>query len=105
VHGGISARTDDMLVIKGVNVYPSLVENLIRGRPGLAHEYTLIREALEARLRVEALPDLERGQYDALAERIQKDIQTATTLTLPVEVLPPGSLPRSETKSRRIQAQ
>jgi phenylacetate-CoA ligase len=104
VHGGISARSDDMLVIKGVNVYPSLLENLIRGRPGLAHEYVLVREALDARLRVEALPDLDRGQYDALGQRIQADIRTATTLTLPVEVLPPGSLPRSETKSKRIQA-
>lgn len=104
VKGGVRARADDMLIIKGVNVYPSLIENLIRGVPGLSTEYALVRHESNAVVRVEALPEVSREAYDALATRVQTDIKTSTSLTLPVDVLPPKSLPRSETKSKRISA-
>ena len=103
LRGGMSARTDDMLIIKGVNVYPSLIENLVRAVPGLDTEYLLVRQNGGVLVKIEAQPQVAAGDYPGLAKRVQQDIRTATTLTLPVEILPPGSLPRSETKSKRVE--
>lgn len=98
--GGILGRRDDMVVVRGVNVYPSAVENILRRFPQLT-EYQVREEwrdgMLELRLAVELTPDapadtpqaIERALHDALALRIAVDSQ------------PPGSLPRFEFKSKR----
>jgi len=102
VKGGLRARADDMMIIRGVNVYPSLIENLVRGVSGLSTEYALVRREGGAVVRVEALPGIAASEYDRLASRVQAEIRTGTSLTLGVEVLSPGSLPRSETKTKRV---
>ena len=74
----------------------------MRGVPGLSTEYALVRREGTVLVRVEALPGIAASEYHKLAGRVQADIRTGTSLTLGVEVLSPGSLPRSETKTKRF---
>jgi phenylacetate-CoA ligase len=100
VHG----RTDDMLVVRGENVFPSQVEEILLGVDGLTANYQLVvdREARHldtVQVRVEARPDADQvGLRERAEERIKETIGLATSVT----VLAPGVLPRSEGKARRV---
>ncbi len=100
--GGILARVDDMVVVRGVNLYPSAVEGVIRQRPGVA-EFRVVhdlRGALaELRVTVEPAPEVDDGA--ALARQLEHDLRTAFHVRLPVTAVAPGTLPRFELKARR----
>jgi len=102
LEGGILGRTDDMIVVRGVNVYPSLIEEIVRSCPGIA-EYRVqsdCRPALpELSVEIELLPN-SRAKA-AIQRRLEKNFQTVLNLRLPVRLLPPGSLPRFEMKASR----
>jgi phenylacetate-CoA ligase len=98
--GGILARRDEMVVIRGVNVYPSAVEDVLRACGGVAEyrvEIVTIRAMIELRLLVEPEPDA----GDGLAHRLETALRDAFGLRIPVAIQPAGSLPRFEMKSRR----
>jgi phenylacetate-CoA ligase len=100
--GGILGRSDDMVVVRGVNVYPGLVEEIMRGCAEVI-EYRVdldCRSAMaELAIEVEAAP----GTPDlaSLPRRLEQAFQTALNLRVTVRLLPPGSLPRFEMKSVR----
>lgn len=100
--GGVRARSEHMVVVKGVNIYPSLVEHCVRSIPGLSTEYELRKRLMGARIVVEAVRDYGQEKYPSLASALQKDIIDKTTVTMDIEVVPPGTLPRDELKSRRF---
>ena len=107
VEKGGEARADDMLIIKGVKIYPSLIENSVRAIKTLSPEYRIQvlktgATVRDARLYVEAVSGVPASEYRALADRLRQDIRAKTLATLEVEVREPGSLRRDETKSRRI---
>jgi phenylacetate-CoA ligase len=96
LEGGILGRTDDMVVVRGVNVYPSAIENILRAAGGVA-EYRVEIHTLHA------LPEL-RIQVEASAEhaqRIQTALNNAFALRIPVSNVPAGTLPRFEMKAKR----
>ncbi|MBM3845709.1 MAG: phenylacetate--CoA ligase [Verrucomicrobia bacterium] len=101
LRGGIRGRTDDMVVVRGVNLYPSGVEAVIRSVPR-AGEYQVEladkSDMIEVRLRVE--PSIE-GASAGLAEAVAKAFQDAFLLRAEVRLVPFGSLPRYEHKARR----
>jgi phenylacetate-CoA ligase len=100
--GGILGRSDDMVVIRGVNVYPGLVEELVRGFPEVAEYRVRVdsrRAMAELCLEVEAAPDA--PALATLQARLQQSFQTVLNLRVPVALVPPGSLPRFEMKARR----
>jgi phenylacetate-CoA ligase len=100
--GGILDRCDDMVVVRGVNVYPSAVEEIVRGNGGVA-EYRVLLEShaslAELRLEIEVTPD--GSNPDQVARGLQKSLQNAFALRIPVAVVPAGHLPRFEMKARR----
>ena len=100
--GGILGRSDDMVVVRGVNVYPSLVEEIVRAYPEVA-EYRVqldCRSAMaELSLEVEAAAN--SPGLASLPRRLEQSFQTALNLRVPVVLLPPGSLPRFEMKAQR----
>jgi phenylacetate-CoA ligase len=102
LEGGILGRSDDMVVVRGVNVYPSLVEEIVRGYAEIA-EYRVqldCRAAMaELSLEVEAVEDA--TGIETLQRRLEQSFQTALNLRVPVRLLPPGSLPRFEMKAMR----
>ena len=102
LEGGILGRVDDMVIVRGVNVYPSAVEEIIRRFPGVS-EYCVHVSGAAAlvELRVELEPaDLCRNVGE-LVLQVQRALETAFSLRVPVEAVPPGSLPRFEMKARR----
>jgi phenylacetate-CoA ligase len=102
LEGGILGRTDDMLVVRGVNVYPSAVENILRGFDAVREYRVEIqnqRTLPELSIQVEVAP--EQAQDATLAHRLEAALTNAFTLRIPVSLVAPGSLPRFEMKARR----
>jgi phenylacetate-CoA ligase len=87
----IKGRTDDMLIIRGVNIYPSQIEEVISRVPGLTTNYRLVvtRGGTLDELTVE----VEGTGHDRELARLVKE---TTGCTVAVNVVPPGSVPRSE---------
>jgi phenylacetate-CoA ligase len=102
LEGGILGRTDDMVVVRGVNVYPSLIEELVRAFPAVAEYRTQLdcRHAM-SELLVEVEPEASYSEPAKLQKELERSLQTALNLRVPVRMLPPGSLPRFEMKAQR----
>ena len=100
VHG----RTDDMIVVRGENVFPSQIESILLAIEGLTANYQIVvdREAKQLdslEVVVEAAPHTDHDRLQELAaERIRETIG----LRAEINVLPPGVLPRSEGKAKRV---
>lgn len=96
--GGVLGRADDMLIVRGVNVYPSALADVLHRFPDV-QEYRIIvtREGAmdEITLQVECPPEL----VTSLAE----ELHVALNLRVPIETVEPGSLPRFEMKAKRIE--
>ena len=103
----VTGRSDDMLIIRGVNVYPSQVEAVLVGRPGLAPHYQLVVSRQghldHLRVEVEALPDIAEDGYPALAADAVHHIKSIIGVSAEIAVLAPGSVPRSQGKAVRVR--
>jgi phenylacetate-CoA ligase len=104
--GGVLGRTDHMVIIKGVNVYPSAVEALLARVSGLSEHYEIHagREGVNDFLsvKVEARSDVASQRYPALKGEMESIFRTQIGVSIGVEILPPGSLPRYELKAKRF---
>lgn len=99
--GGILGRADDMVVVRGVNVFPSAIEGVLREFPEITEfriEVSSRRSMAELNILLEAQPGREGG----LAERVAERLGDRLLLRVPCEVVPAGSLPRFELKARRL---
>jgi phenylacetate-CoA ligase len=101
---GIYGRVDDMVVVRGVNVYPSAVEDVVRSTPGLGDEFRVIvsREGVmdEITVQAEALQSGTAGE--ALRETLRQKLKSVLGLTVNVEMVPAGTLERTEFKAKRF---
>jgi phenylacetate-CoA ligase len=100
--GGIVGRTDDMLIVRGVNVHPAAVESVLHECGGvMEYQVEVFTSATrsELSLRIEAQRDA--GEPGEVAHRVQKALQTRLNLRIPVTAVPANSLPRFEMKARR----
>jgi len=104
--GGTLGRTDFMIVIRGVNVYPTAVENLLTEVKGSSNFYELHvsqENGLDKLLvKVEALPDIPEEKYKETADQLALIYKKHIGVSLETEVVPPRTLPRYELKSKRI---
>jgi phenylacetate-CoA ligase len=94
--GGILARADDLMIVRGVNVYPSSIEAIVRELGGM--EFRMVRTRQEAMEELTVEVEGDAAFADRLAERLRERLG----LRLPTRCVPPGSLPRFELKARRI---
>jgi phenylacetate-CoA ligase len=103
----LSGRTDDMMIIRGVNVYPSQIEEVLVGFPNVAPHYQLVirREGPMDTLQVEteALPEVTVETYATLADQVTYHIKSKIGVTCQVEVKEPGAVPRFEGKAIRVR--
>jgi len=102
LEGGILGRADDMVVIRGVNVYPSAVEELIRGCGGVAEyrvEVSTVRALAELSVQIEPSPDC--ADAAGLVGKLEKAFENALALRVPITLVPIGILPRFEMKGKR----
>lgn len=102
----VTGRNDDMLIIRGVNVYPSQVEAVLVGFPGLAPHYQIVlnREGVldEMTVEVEVLPEF-GGDHIAKAAEVTHHIKSLIGVTCRVQVKSPGDVPRSQGKAIRVK--
>jgi phenylacetate-CoA ligase len=93
----VKGRTDDMLVIRGVNVFPSEIERVLLAVEGLQPHYQLVVERSD---RLDELTVQVEGAADPAPVRAQ--LERALGLSARVEIVEPGSIPRSEGKALRV---
>jgi phenylacetate-CoA ligase len=102
LEGGILGRVDDMLIVRGVNIFPGAVDEIIRGLPAIV-EYQVRIETVhhldELRILIEPAPDC--ADVPGLVKQLGKALQDAFALRVPVTVVERGTLPRFEMKARR----
>ena len=106
----ITGRSDDMLIINGVNIFPSQIEEVIMGIKEVGNNYLIVIEkqgALDRLIvKIEVGQDIfmdDTRQINSLMEKIRKTLQTSITINPKIELLESGSLPVSEGKAKRVQ--
>jgi phenylacetate-CoA ligase len=99
--GGILGRVDDMFTVRGVNLYPSQVEDVVRRHPGITEfviEVHRVRQMDEVTLLYETA-----GGAELSAESLIHDLRVALGARIECRRVPAGTLPRVDTKSKRIR--
>ncbi len=104
--GGVLGRTDHMIIVKGVNVYITALENVATAVEGATpyYEVHVFREKGSDKLliKIEAEDGLKENEYSDLENRIKTAVKEALRVGVEVDVLKPGSLPRYEQKSKKF---
>lgn len=99
----ILGRSDDMIKIKGVNIYPGQIEELLHNIPGISSEYQIVLTRHQGKDNMLFKVEVEDGiDKDAAAETIQKAFKSAIGVSIDVECVDLYQLPRSEKKSKRV---
>lgn len=102
----VTGRSDDMLIIRGVNVYPSQIEHELLKVDGLSPHYQLHKHTDGAManltVRVEAASEVNGVEAARLGDLAQRQIKNMVGISAAVEVVAPGQVPRSEGKAQRV---
>jgi phenylacetate-CoA ligase len=105
----VTGRTDDMLIIRGVNVYPSQIEQVLMGIPGVAPHYQVVldkRGSMDTvQVQVEVGPDFEFDEIrelEALQRKVAGAIAAALAVSVDVKLVEPRAIQRSEGKAKRV---
>jgi phenylacetate-CoA ligase len=98
--GGILSRLDDMVVVRGVNIYPSAVEAVVRQFPEVV-EFMVEQRKVDAMDEIELLIEVTGGAAQSLVKKVAAKLRDTFSLRIPVKLAEPDSLPRHEFKARR----
>ncbi len=101
LEGGVAGRIDDALIVRGVNVFPSAIENLVRRFPEVGEFAVDVRrdgELDELDVRIEVRGD----DPEVVAAAVQRELQNTLGLRPTVRGVPNGTLPRFDLKARRF---
>jgi len=105
----VAARVDDMLIIRGVNVFPSQIEEAILSVSGAEPHYLIVVDRVGALDQLEVWVEVnadsfseEVRQLESLQERLQKRIEEVIGISVRVRLVEPKSIPRSEGKAKRV---
>lgn len=107
--GRITGRTDDMLVIRGVNVFPSQIESVLVNVEGVAPHYMLIVDRVNSSDTLEVQVEMTDEMFSDTVSHIEQVRKTITDriksvvgIATKVKLVAPKSIPRSEGKARRV---
>jgi phenylacetate-CoA ligase len=105
----ILGRSDDMLIIRGVNVFPSMVESILLQIPGIEPQYQLVVNRVSNLDRLEVQVEVSEGVFsdevrklEELEARITRDLDSGLGISVRVRLVEPRSIERSEGKAKRI---
>ncbi len=105
----VRGRSDDMLIVRGVNVFPSQIEYLLMGFPELASQYQIILDrpgALDVlTVKVELTEEASKDKgldSTVLKERVEERIRSIAMIRADIEIVEPGEIPRSAGKAQRV---
>jgi len=100
--GGVLARADDMFIVRGINVYPSAVDALVREAGGVVEYSATVRRSRQmAEVELEVEPET-GADARSLRSRLQDLFEERLSLRVPVRIAGAGSLPRYELKANRF---
>ena len=103
----VSGRSDDMLIVRGVNVFPSQIESLLMDMEEAEPHYEIIvnkRGSLDTlELRVEVNKNIFSDEMKAIRSKIQNEIESVLGISLKVTLVEPKTITRSEGKANRVQ--
>jgi phenylacetate-CoA ligase len=107
IQSRIKGRSDDMMKIKGVIVFPSQIEAALMNVEGVSDNYQIIKTKTGdiTSLSVEVEPSEERykqGDLDTLEKQAEEEIYSILNLHVPVKTIPPKTIPRSTGKAKRV---
>jgi phenylacetate-CoA ligase len=104
---GFSGRADDMLNVRGVTLFPSAIEQVVRGRPDLGDEFQILLTTEngmdELELIVEAGEAIPHAEYAGIESAVADAFRARLELRATVQVLPPHTLPKTEFKAKRVR--
>ena len=107
--GRITGRTDDMLIIRGVNVFPSQIESVLVGVDGVAPFYMLIVDRVNSSDTLEIQVELTEPMFSDTVSHIENvrkyitdQIKSVVGIAANVKLVAPKSIPRSEGKAKRV---
>ena len=105
----ITGRTDDMLVISGVNVFPGQIESVLVGLDGVSPHYMLIVNRVKSQDKLEVQVELTEEMFsdtvaeiEKLRDGIKDRIKSVVGISAKIQLVPPKSIPRSEGKAKRV---
>jgi phenylacetate-CoA ligase len=105
----LSGRSDDMLIIRGVNVFPSQIETVLVGIEGVEPHYLLVVDRQENLDTLEVQVEVDEGLFSdeikvlqALSKRIEKEIKDMLGVTCSAKLVEPKTIQRSEGKATRV---
>ncbi len=105
----ILGRTDDMIIVKGINVFPGQVEAVLMDIPEVAEHYRLVvdrKEELDTlTVQVEVTKDFfsdKKSDLIVLEKKVTKSLHTVLNISARVELMEPGTIPRSTGKAQRV---
>jgi phenylacetate-CoA ligase len=105
----ITGRVDDMLIIRGINVFPSMIEHTLMGIPEVGQHFQIVvdrsHELDTLLVRVEMKPEAFSDKITELMKikgMVARRLESALTVHVDVELAEPGSLPRFEGKAKRV---
>ena len=105
----VMGRSDDMLIIRGVNVYPSQIETLLVGFPGLAPHYQLVltrdgpMDTMTVEVELATPAPADPARVAKTASEVRAHIKAMVGVTCEVMLKPPGEVPRSQGKAVRVK--
>jgi len=106
-HDKILGRSDDMFIVRGVNVYPGQIDEVLSGIKGAGSEYQVhIEHRSDGRdymtIKVEREENIHESGDRVLADNISKKLRDRLMVSAAVDIMPYGNLPRSEKKTKRV---
>ncbi len=103
----VTGRNDDMLIIRGVNVYPSQIEAVLIGRPRIAPHYLIVVERTgnldHVTLEVEANVGVSEADFGWIAGDVAHHVKSLVGITVTTVIRKPGEIPRSQGKAVRVR--
>ncbi|MHB0871635.1 MAG: phenylacetate--CoA ligase family protein, partial [Chloroflexota bacterium] len=105
----VTGRTDDMLIVRGINVFPSQIEAVLLEVDGVEPHYQIVvdRERrlddLEIQIEVsESVISDEVGRLESLTRKVRAELESTLGIAALVKLVEPGAIPRSEGKAKRV---
>ena len=105
-HTAIKGRTDDMIIIRGTNIYPGQIESAIMKHKDVGGNWRMVLSTVNdidmLTVEVETKQILSQIESEELTEKLKNDIQSVIVFTPKVEVLPPNSIIETSLKAKRV---
>ena len=105
----LTGRTDDMIIIRGVNVFPSQIESVLMELPGVAPFYVIVVDRVNSTDTMEVQVEMTEDMFSdtvanirALEKKIADGIKSVVGVSAAIKLVAPKSIPRSEGKAKRV---